>query len=40
MKKAAKGSVERAREGAMAAKELKEAMDDILGGVDLKNLTK
>ena len=40
VKKAAKGSVELAREGAMAAKELKEAMDDILGGFDLKNLTK
>ena len=40
VKKAAKGGVELAREGAMAAKELKEAMDDILGGFDLKNLTK
>lgn len=40
VKKAAKGGVELAREGAMAAKELKEAMDDILGGFDIKNLTK
>ena len=40
VKKAAKGGVELARESAMAAKELKEAMDDILGGFDLKNLTK
>ena len=40
VKNAAKGGVELARESAMAAKELKEAMDDILGGFDLKNLTK
>ncbi len=40
VKKVAKDSVELAREGAMAAKELKEAMDDILGGFDLKSLTK
>lgn len=36
MKEMAKGSVELAREGALAAKELKEAMDDIMGGLDIK----
>lgn len=36
MKDMAKGSVQLAREGALAAKELKEAMDDIMGGLDIK----
>lgn len=40
MKDMAKGSVELAREGALAAKELKEAMDDIMGGLDLKRYLK
>lgn len=40
MKDMAKGSVELAREGALAAKELKEAMDDIMGGLDLKKYLK
>lgn len=40
MKSMAKGSVELAREGALAAKELKEAMDDIMGGLDLKRYLK
>ncbi|MDO4442614.1 MAG: hypothetical protein Q4B69_01910 [Slackia sp.] len=40
MKDMAKGSVQLAREGAMAAKELKEAMDDIMGGLDLKRYLK
>ena len=40
VKNVAKEGVHLAREGALAAKELKEAMDDIFGGLDLKNLTK
>lgn len=40
MKDMAKGSVELAREGALAAKELKEAVDDIMGGLDLKRYLK
>lgn len=40
MKSMAKGSVELAREGALAAKELKEAMDDIMGGLDINRYLK
>ena len=40
VKNVAKEGVNLAREGALVAKELKEAMDDIFGGLDLKNLTK
>ena len=40
VKNVAKEGVNLAREGALAAKELKEAMDDIFGGFDFKNLTK
>ena len=40
MKSMAKGSVELAREGALAAKELKEAMDDIMGGLDIDRYLK
>ncbi len=40
VKNVAKEGVHLAREGAMAAKELKEVMDDILGGFDFKSLTK
>ncbi len=40
VKNVAKEGAHLAREGALAAKELKEAMDDIFGGLDLKSLTK
>ena len=37
IKKTAQSGVYLARESAMAAKEMKEAMDDIMGGLDVKN---
>ena len=40
IKKTAQGSVYLAREGALAAQELKEAMDDIMGGLDVRNWIK
>ena len=40
MKNAAKGGVELARETALAARDLKEALDDITGGMNLKELLK
>ena len=40
VKNAAKGGVELARETALAARDLKEALDDITGGMNLKELLK
>lgn len=40
VKNAAKGGVELARETAMAARDLKEALDDITGGLNMKDLLK
>lgn len=40
MKQVAKGGVDLARETALAARDLKDAMDDIMGAFDLKSLTK
>lgn len=40
VKQMAKGGVELARESALAVRDLKDAMDDIMGGLDVKNLLK